>query len=340
MGLTQATRLLTPEEIAVQAGQQVPYLRLPQRPSEFAARELRLRQLAAGHAMRDYLLFMADVARAQHTVLQAYPAVHLPDASQIEAASSVGRPPLPATGWPRDPAWRPAFRQLLDELLPRLQGSPALAAVKALRAADDDHIERQADRLLNGVMVGLDFAAAPLIAAGLQIYWTHLVLSTDTLHRAEQRAPFGRTDDATMCPCCDSRPTASIARIGADTSGYRYLHCSLCATQWHMVRIKCAHCESTKGIGYQSLEALPGHEVPATGAAKDAVQAETCDECGHYLKIVQMAKDPHVEPVADDLASVTLDLLVAESGYERHGVNLMLLFGEPEPPPDTETGPP
>jgi len=47
-------------------------------------------------------------------------------------------------------------------------------------------------------------------------------------------------------------------------------------------------------------------------------------------------RDPYVEPVADDLASLTLDLLVAESGMRRHGVNLMLLFGEGAvgPPPD------
>jgi FdhE protein len=27
---------------------------------------------------------------------------------------------------------------------------------------------------------------------------------------------------------------------------------------------------------------------------------------------------------------VTLDLLVADAGFQRHGVNLMLLFGDPE----------
>jgi FdhE protein len=35
------------------------------------------------------------------------------------------------------------------------------------------------------------------------------------------------------------------------------------------------------------------------------------------------------DAVADDLASITLDLLVSESGRQRHGVNLMLLFGDP-----------
>jgi FdhE protein len=65
---------------------------------------------------------------------------------------------------------------------------------------------------------------------------------------------------------------------------------------------------------------------------RDAVQAETCDDCGHYLKIVHMAKDTQVDPVADDLASIALDLLVAETGKQRHGVNLMLLFGDSAAP--------
>ncbi|MBP6195456.1 MAG: formate dehydrogenase accessory protein FdhE [Methyloversatilis sp.] len=335
MGLTQASRLLTPEEIAVQAGHQVPFLHLPKRASVFADRELRLRELSPAHPMRDYLLFMAELARAQHEVLQVYPAVTLPDTGALDSAARLGMPPLPATEWPRDRVWREQFRQLLDRLLPRLASSPAQASVQALRDIGDDRLEQQADRLLNGMMLGLDLAAAPLIAAGLQTYWTHLVLATEDARGADRVTPFGRTDVRTLCPCCGSKPTASVSRIGGEVSGHRYLHCSLCSTQWHMVRIKCSHCESTQGIHYQSLHALNNETMPARDA-KSAVQAETCDACGHYLKIVHMERDPNVEPVADDLASVTLDLLVSESGSLRHGINLMLLFGDPEghAPPD------
>lgn len=333
MAVTQASRLLTPEEIAVQAGQQAPYVRLPERATVFAERELRLRQLAAGHPMRDYLLFMADVIRAQHALLKQCPVVPLPTPEQIAAASSAGEPPLPAVGWVRDPAWQDGLKRLLDELLPRLQGSP-VQVVRALRDAGDAWIERQADQLLSGTMAGLDLGAAPLIAAALQAYWTHLVIATEATRGTERLAPFGRTADATLCPCCGSRPSASITRIGGDSAGYRYLHCSLCSAQWHMVRIKCSHCESTKGIHFEAVEPLPGHAPPATGAATGAVQAETCDSCGHYLKVVHMEKDNQVEPIADDLASVTLDLLVSDAGRQRHGVNLLLLFGDPDAPPE------
>jgi len=331
MGVTQASRLLTPEEIAVHAGQQVPYVRLPERAGVFADREMRLRQRAAGHPMRDFLLFMAELARTQHELLQTWPGVALPDAEALQAALRAGVPPLPAAHWPRDPAWRNQFRLLIDRLLPRLAGSPAQAAVAALREMDDERLEQQADRLLSAVMVGLDMAAAPLIAAALQTYWTHLVLATQQAHASDRLAPFGRTDDATRCPCCGSLPTASISRIGAEASGYRFLHCSLCSAEWHRVRIKCTHCDSTKGIHYRSLQPADSAATSAD-AAKEAIQAETCDECGHYLKIVHMERDAQVEPVADDLASLTLDLLVSEAGFQRQGVNLMLLFGDPGGP--------
>jgi len=339
MGVTRVSRLMSPEEIAVRAGEQVAFLRLPERSSSFADRELRLRQLAAGHSMCDFLRFMASVAQAQHAQLQDMPSLSLPDAAQIEVAASGGRPPLPADAGPGDPAWREVLRSLLRRLQPLLADSPALSVVQQLAHADDEHLERQAQRLLNGVTLGLDLGTAPLVAAALQVCWTHQVLELQRLHGEARDAPFGRIDDATLCPCCGSRPTASITRIGADESGYRYLHCSLCSAQWHMVRIKCSHCESTKGIHYQGLEAPPGHEASASAASPGAVQAETCDECRHYLKLVHMEKDPHVEPVADDLASVTLDLLVSDAGFARHGVNLMLLFGDPEPdaPPGRTT---
>ena len=63
------------------------------------------------------------------------------------------------------------------------------------------------------------------------------------------------------------------------------------------------------------------HYFPA-----DAVRAETCDACKSYLKIVYQEKGP-VDPVADDLATLTLDILVDEAGYARSGPNLLLVPG-------------
>jgi FdhE protein len=336
MTATATVRVMSPEEIAARAGGQTPFLLWPERGTLYAEREMRLRQLARGHAMGDFLGFMAELAHAQHEALAAFPSVPLPDAAALDRAARLGAPPLPAVDWPRDPAWRASLRGMLSALRPRAPEA-ARGVVDRLLAADDDWLEGQADCLLTGVMHGLDLAAAPLVAAALQVYWTHLVLAVQAAAQAGGQ-PFGRIDDETSCPCCGSRPVASITRSSGESLGQRYLTCSLCSTQWHMVRIKCSHCLSTKSLAYQALQAADSEG--AEGVASAVVQAETCDDCGHYLKILHTDRDPMVEAVADDLATLTLDLLVSEAGRQRHGVNLMLLFGDPGPEPDPAPGAP
>ncbi len=120
-----------------------------------------------------------------------------------------------------------------------------------------------------------------------------------------------------------------MVRIGANDTGARYLHCSLCQTQWNLVRIKCARCDGTNGIHYQSLASNQNEDQRL--AERSAIKAECCDDCGHYLKILYSDRDLRVEPVADDIATTALDLLVSDTGYQRFGNNLMLLYGEEIP---------
>lgn len=332
MTASATVRVMSPEEIAARAGGETPFLHWPQRESVFAEREMRLRQLARGHAMEDYLGFLARIAHQQQSLLKTFPSVPLPDAQAADRAARAGLPLIPAADWPRDPAWRQVVRDMSQALSQEVAGKAA-EVLSTLADADEVFLERQADALLHGLVTGLDLATAPVVGAALQVYWTHMLLATRDLHQG-QGQPFGRIDDETVCPCCGSRPTASVTRSAGESLGQRYLHCSLCGLQWHMVRIKCPHCLSGKSLAYQSLTGSSGDSDSAAATAK--VQAETCDDCGTYLKIVHTDRDPFVDPVADDVASVTLDLLVAETGKERHGVNFMLLFGDGggDPPPD------
>jgi FdhE protein len=43
------------------------------------------------------------------------------------------------------------------------------------------------------------------------------------------------------------------------------------------------------------------------------------------LKVLYQQTDPALDPIADDVASLGLDLLVREAGYRRGGVNPFLL---------------
>ncbi len=61
----------------------------------------------------------------------------------------------------------------------------------------------------------------------------------------------------------------------------------------------------------QQLRADPQSELLVAGKRSAAVKAESCGDCGTYLKILYQEKDPKVEAVADNLASLILD---AENG--------------------------
>ena len=356
MTASATVRVLPAEEIAARAGGQTAPFRWPERSTLFAERAMRLRQLANQHAMGDFLLFASNLAMAQQAALARLGregGLPIPDAPAIDRAALAGLPPISAGDWPRDPAWHGVLREIVATMRAGTpNGTPKGAAAEALArlaGADDVYLERQADALLNGVMAGLDLATAPVVAAALQVTWTHLAIELARAHAARGMAntqPVGKLDEPGICPCCGSRPVVSITRSAGDVAGQRYLHCSLCATEWHLPRVTCAHCgeASAEKVAYQSLDRRDDAEGGDDGAdsadsaaraAKSAIQAETCESCGHYLKIIHGDRDPMAEPVADDLASITLDLLVAETGKQRHGVNLMLLFGDPdaEPPP-------
>ena len=299
--------VIQPGTIEAPAGE-IPFLFLPER-SAFQARAERLSTLAEGHALADYLRFLAALARAQHESLSLFRHVSLPEAQQLERCREHGLPPLGTRAWTRDPAWREALRRILAQLEAGTLPEAARATITRLKAADDASLERLADALLAGDYEKIDRAAIPFIGAALQAYWLHLVTTLGP-------GAFGRLDTPHLCPACGSVPMASVVRIGAADHGLRYLTCSLCGTQWHVVRIKCVFCNTTKGIAYYGIEG---------GSA--AVKAESCDACQGYLKILYMEKDPNVDALADDVASVALDVLMAESGITRHGVNFFLLGG-------------
>ena len=274
---SKSSELPSPEQIVLRAGLDTPSFIAPKAATLFAERALRLRQLAAGHALRDYLLLMALVCEALHERAQASPAVTPLGADALAGALESGQPPLAPHALARAASWRTEWRAALAQVLQRLPAdSPARATVEAVIALPDAALEQQADRLLAGITLGLDMAAAPLIAAGLQLYWTHLVRAT----HAALPSPFGLTQDATRCPCCASLPTASVTRVGGEREGFRYLHCALCNAEWHMVRVKCTHCLGTEGVRFRALQTLADDGSDAA-KKRESIHAETCDTCHH-----------------------------------------------------------
>jgi FdhE protein len=80
------------------------------------------------------------------------------------------------------------------------------------------------------------------------------------------------------------------------------------------VRIKCRLRGSTEGIAHEGID----------GDA-DIAKPETCDRCRADVKILYPQREPAVDPLAVDVATVALDLLVSEVGHARGAFNRFLL---------------
>jgi FdhE protein len=290
----------------------IPRLRMPERATIFAARAARLLQLAdASNPIAGYLRLMAALADAQQRVLTRFNAP-MPSRASIELNQRHSMPIVPALSDARDPAWRDVLFMLLDSIEAAGALTPALTQlVGRLRALDAASLDSHADAILALRFAEIDPAAAPFIAAALQVVWTDLASRIDM-----NDVPY--LDTPGVCPVCGSVPVASIVRVGGAYDGYRYAQCGLCATELHVVRAKCTNCDSTKGIAYHVMGTGDEPESEKSTRAKGApLKAESCDECGTYRKIGYQEKAYDFEPYADDLASLMLDLLMGEAGYRR-----------------------
>lgn len=299
-------RILEPGQIESLDPSAIPRIRLPERASFFSTRAARLRTLANGNPIGGYLRLMASLADAQQQVLAKFEAA-MPDADAIARAQQSSMPLLPAVTPQRDPAWRDVLQRVLDRIEAAGAVSPVLGKVlDGLRLASAAQLDAQADAIASQRFNEVDRATAPFIVAALQVVWCDLASRLDM-----RDIPYLDTPGA--CPVCGAQPVASVVRIGGPYQGYRYLQCGLCGTETHMVRVKCSHCDSTKGIAYHGVE-----------GGNEAWKAESCDECHTYRKIGYLEKDVDIEPLADDLASLTLDLLMNEAGYRRSAPNPLL----------------
>ncbi|MDE1180098.1 formate dehydrogenase accessory protein FdhE [Paraburkholderia sp.] len=306
-------RILDPGEIESLDHTAIPRIALPSRATTFSARAARLRTQSTGSPIGGYIRLMSTVADAQHQLLAGLE-TELPSADQLATAQQHSMPLIPALSPFRETTgWQTVLHRLLDKVEAGGAVTPALARViDSIREKTDPQLDAQADAMLAHRYNEIDPATAPFIMAALQVVWTDLACCINA-----RDVPYVEPG---VCPVCGSLPVASVVRVGGSQAGLRYLQCGLCASEWHMVRAKCSNCDSTKGIAYHGID-----------GGNPALKAESCDECHTYRKIGYQEKDYDFEPLADDLASLTLDLLMNEAGYQRAAPNPLLW---PEVPSD------
>jgi FdhE protein len=241
---------------------------------------------------------IAALAAAQHEALSGLPPGSLPGAAEIAKARLVKRAPLDPATWRRDESWRTALARILDRIDASVLPEPALRACQALAGADVAELEALAGRFLEGdVPPGAAAAQAVFAAAALQVAWTRMA----ALLEASDLDPA----DAGHCPACGSPPVAGMISPGGTKFGHRHLHCSLCSTAWRYVRVRCVHCGSTDKISFRQL------------AGTSYLRAECCEVCQGYSEVFYIESARALEPFADDLASLGLDVLVGEEGFAR-----------------------
>jgi FdhE protein len=282
---------------------------LPNSGKRFSGTAARLKVLAAGHPMEDWLRFMSKLADAQHVAATQLEPVAGPELSVVEQAVDARMPPLAADGHRRDPVWRDGLALLLDSFDDSFMPPQVQAVIAQLRRRDAAAIESLADAFLHGNVEAADAGPVLYVAAALQVYFTRMAASlpASALRLLPQRG---------LCPCCGSTPIGGVVTATGQTPGVRYLFCSLCSTAWNHVRAVCITCGNSRAISLEGIEGDAG-----------IVKAETCGDCHTYAKMIYQAQDMSVDPVADDLASLGLDVLVAEAGWLRHAPNPLLLVG-------------
>lgn len=289
-----------------------PFILLPT-PDLFARRAVRLRQLAEGHPLGDYLRLIARLCDAQQRLLDGPPQLPPADPQALERSREHGMPPLAFEMPVREGAWLGLLDGLVDDLQPDAVGQVA-EALASLRRTDAGQRKAWALALLSGQFDLLPAALVPFLGAALQVAFSHWLLGLPDGQLIEREAQ-------TLCPACGSPPVAGVIHHRGKSNGLRYLACSLCSCQWHYVRVKCSHCQESKRLAYLSLER------DDLGAARAPLRAEVCPNCQGYLKQFYREFAPDAEPQADDLASLALDLRLAEEGYLRRAPNLLLSPG-------------
>jgi len=274
-------------------------VRLPDLSTVFRRRAERLGVLADGHELESFLRLIASVCLAQHAALAGLPPGSLPGPAQIAKARLARQAPLDPGSLRRDSSWRVALERILAEVDGKLLPTPGQAARAALQSAGEAELEGLADRFLGGDVASADAAKLVFVAAALQVAWTRMAALIDKTDLDP------RIVDSGQCPVCGSTPIAGIVAPGGTKFGHRHLHCSLCAAAWRYVRARCVHCGTTDKISSRQI------------AGTSYLRAECCESCKGYSKVFYLESAKPLEPMADDLASLGLDLMVGEEGYAR-----------------------
>ncbi|MDO5622294.1 MAG: formate dehydrogenase accessory protein FdhE [Paracoccus sp. (in: a-proteobacteria)] len=284
---------------------------LPLDPAQmFRRRAERFSFLATGHDLGDYLRLLAGLAQVQAELAETLPPVAPLPADRVAKARAGNMPPIDRKSLRHDPALAETLAAFCAAAERLDMPEPARLALRAVAAADESDRQWLLENLLTDT-IPEDSAAPHLFAAcAVELHLSRLAATLD--HERLVPVHIG------TCPACGGKPVTSTVLGGDTTENLRFCSCASCATRWHEVRIKCLCCGSTKGISYRAAS-------PADADADNAIiKAECCAECKSWVKILYNTQNVGLDPVADDVGSLGLDLLMRDTVYARGGFHPFL----------------
>jgi FdhE protein len=107
-----------------------------------------------------------------------------------------------------------------------------------------------------------------------------------------------------LCPICGSPPSMNLLK---GEEGKRYSLCSYCGYEWRMDRLSCAVC-GNKEQGSLNYFVAEGEE---------ACRMDLCNKCHHYVKTLDYRILETPDPLLEDLATLHLDVVAVQKGYQR-----------------------
>ncbi|SKA50361.1 formate dehydrogenase accessory protein FdhE [Photobacterium toruni] len=262
----------------------------------FHARAARLRQLAQDSFMADYLLLAGQIVQQQ---------LHL-----VETFNSTVQQQLQTKtmAWPikLDNTWHAILDPMLTQLTSALRpivSDDIVKVIDSISQIDQQTLQHYFHALQQNQPERVPADIAIILWGCINTLMSLIVTNTQLEWQPEANAKQSH------CPLCGGAPAASLIQ----GSGHRYLHCSQCEAQWHRLRAECTQCGDSENIQLQS-ESL-----------EDSVRAETCSHCQSYLKMLVLEKNPQLDPIADDLATIVLDQKLSQMEFYRSGFNPFLL---------------
>ncbi len=283
-----------------------PFAVLPDPARLFSTRAARLRALAAGHDLEGYLHFLAAICEAQARTVAATGLPAFPPTTLLARAREHGMPPISLGTFTPDAATETTFSVLLETLSVNADAVSAKPVINAIQNLPPAARGAMMLAVLMDDIPADEIASHVLAAAAVQVHFARLAAELDA--GSLQKIATG------ACPACGGRPVASAIVGWEGAANTRFCTCAICATQWNVARIVCLSCGTEKGIVYHGLE-----------GGSENVKAETCESCNSYVKILYQIKDADLEAIADDVASLGLDLKLREEGIARASANPFLL---------------